>query len=199
MKFFKDYPCAIPLLFLLAYGVPILALIPHYSPDIAFLSRLIGLIAFLNVFTQVMLGSFRTFFKAHYNPLKVFKFHNILGVITLLLTLTHALTQPNIIQSLTFNANTDVNLGVVALYIMLITVTTSDLKYFFNINYSTIIWRGIHLLNYSLLPILFFHALSLSLAMKNIVVYYLFIFYLALVIIGGFYKIKKITHTKSIL
>ncbi|HLE05923.1 MAG TPA: hypothetical protein VI790_01075 [Candidatus Nanoarchaeia archaeon] len=199
MKFFKDYPCAIPLLFLLAYGIPILALIPHYSPDVIFFSRLIGLIAFLNVFTQVMLGSFRAFFKTYYNPIKVFYFHNILGLTTLILVIIHALTQPNIIQSLTFNANTDVNLGVIALYIMTITVITSDLKYFFKVDYSTIIWRGIHLLNYSLLPILFFHALNLSLAMKNIVVYCLFIFYLAIVIIGGFYKIKRITHTKSIL
>lgn len=190
MDFFKKYPCAIPLLFLLAYGIPILALVPYFSFQLQYLSRLLGLIAMLNVFTQVMLGTFRKFFNNYYKPAKVFKFHNTLGVITLIIVLVHAIIMPDVINSLLLNSNLGVNLGTIALYIMSITVLSSDLKYFLKINYSTKTWRLIHILNYSLLPILFFHAINLSLTLRNPIVYYLFIVYLALTIVGIIKKIK---------
>lgn len=190
-SFFTQNKCAIPLLFMITYGVPLIYLFTNYSPTLDFLSRVIALIAFLNVFAQVMLGSFRSFFKKHYHPAKVFRFHNYLGFMTLILGLIHVLIRGlisnNLINALLFNTSTSNNLGATALYVMIITVVSSDLKYFFNINCSTRAWRAIHLLNYVLFPLILFHAWN-GVTLQNVIVLYFFISYLVLIILAGSYK-----------
>lgn len=200
--FFKRNRCAIPLIFLLVYGIPIIYLFTNYTPSILFISRVIGLIAILNVFTQVMLGSFRTFFNKHYNPLKVYSFHNYLGLFTLIISLVHVLIHGSLgaglINALLFNSDLFTNLGTIAFYLMIITVIPSDLKYFFKIDFSTKAWRVIHLFNYSLFPLLFGHAIYLSITLRNVVNYYLFIALLIAVIIAGFYKGYKKLKSRNV-
>lgn len=191
-SFFKQNKCAIPLLFLLAYGVPMIYLFTNYSPSIGFLSRVLGLTAFLNVLVQVMLGSFRDFFKELYHPVKVFRFHNYLGAATLIIALVHVLIRGlidnNLLSALLFNSSISNNLGAAAFYLMLITVGTSDMKFFFNINYDAKVWRMIHVFNYALFPIIFLHALN-GITLQNLINYYLFISYTAVILLSGAYRV----------
>ncbi|MBD3312568.1 hypothetical protein GF352_03910 [archaeon] len=191
-KFFKHNKCAIPLLFLLAYGVPMIYLFTNYSFNIGFLSRMLGLTAFLNVLLQVMLGSFRDFFKEIYHPVKVFRFHNYLGVATLIIASIHViirgLIDNNLLSALLFNNSISNNLGAAAFYIMFITVGTSDLKYFFNVNYNNKLWRIIHVFNYALFPIIFLHALN-GVTLQNVINYYLFIGYMIVILLSGAYRV----------
>jgi len=189
IKFFKQNRCAMPLIFLLIYGLPLSYLLINFNNTLLFYSRIIGLIAFINVFAQVLLGSFRSFFKKLYNPLKVFKLHNYLGMITLILGLTHWL-----IYGLTISLNP----GLIALSLMTITVITSDLKYFFNVNINNAFWRLTHLLNYSLFPILYIHALNLGLIMQNSITFTLITSYLIFGLIAGVYKLIIKVRTKQI-
>jgi DMSO/TMAO reductase YedYZ heme-binding membrane subunit len=179
--------------FFLAYAVPLINLFTgYYYPDLLFASRVLGLIAFINVFVQVMLGSFRKFFIKLFKPLNVFNFHNILGLITLIIGLLHFFIQVylgiDLISLLTLNSGLEVSVSVIALLVMLITVISSDLKYLFKVNYSQKAWRLIHILNYSLFPLLYVHAYYLSITLQTVLLQYLFIGYLVLTIIGGLYK-----------
>jgi len=189
LKFFQKNRCAMPLIFLLIYGIPLTRLLISFNNSLLFYARLIGLISFLNVFAQVMLGSFRVFFKKLYKPVKVYAFHNYLGLITLVLSFIHGLI---------YGLNLAINHGIIALVLMSVTVIISDLKYFFKINVNTVFWRVTHLLNYALFPLLFVHALRFSLVMSNLINYCLFVGYLIVSLIAVLYKVREKIKSKQI-
>jgi predicted ferric reductase len=162
---------ALPFVFLFIYLVPLFYLFNTQELGITLLSKFAGVIAFINIFAQIMLGAFRNFFKKSYNPLKVFWFHNYLGLFTLLLVIFHIFTKSfiwsNFWNIFLINSSLAINLGVIAFYLMSLTVISSDLKYFFKINYDYKLWRFIHLANYLLFPIIYFHIFYLGTIFDN--------------------------------
>jgi predicted ferric reductase len=143
----------------------------------------------------VMLGAFRDFFKKLYNTLKVYWFHNYFGLFTLLLVLFHVFTKSfiwsNFWNIFLLNSSLAVNLGTIAFYVISLTVITSDLKYFFKINYDYKVWRLIHALNYILFPVIYFHALNLGTVFGSAINYYLLTALLIIALISIIYRALK--------
>jgi len=183
----------IPLLFLTAYIVPISYLFIMHPFSLSFFSKMAGVIAFINIFTQVMLGAFRDFFKKLYNPLKVYWFHNYLGLSTLILVIVHIITKNFVLNNLAsvflLNSGLPISLGVIAFYLMALTVISSDIKYFFKISYNYKLWRAIHLLNYALFPIVYFHIFYLGTIFGSSIVYYLITGLLILASLAVLYRV----------
>ncbi|MDD2678752.1 MAG: ferric reductase-like transmembrane domain-containing protein [Candidatus Nanoarchaeia archaeon] len=177
MKFGSGVKYFIPFAFLAIYLIPLSHLFFSQPLGISLASKFAGVIAFLSIFTQVMLGAFRDFFKKIYNPLKVYWFHNYLGLFTFLLVLFHFLTKEfvwsNLMNIFLLNSGLGISLGVIALYVMALAVISSDLKYFFKININYKIWHAMHLLNYSLFPIIYFHVLYLGTIFESALNFYL--------------------------
>jgi predicted ferric reductase len=190
----KNNTWFIVLLFLLGYIIPLVYLFQFYSPTLGFLARLLGLLALLNVIVQVLLGSFRLFFIQRFNANFIVKFHNYLGLTTLIISLIHVIYHlfftTGFFNPLILASGLGINLGVIALYFMLVTVITSDLKFFFNVNINQKVWRLIHLLNYSLFPLLLAHSYYLSALLANSLMFYFFLACLIIVTISALYRIK---------
>ncbi|MBN1923891.1 MAG: ferric reductase-like transmembrane domain-containing protein [Nanoarchaeota archaeon] len=186
---------------LTAYIIPLVLVFSNFSNTASFYLRLIGLVAFVNTFVQLMLGSFRNFFKNNFNPLIVFKSHNYLGLFTLFLALVHGMVKAyslGLLDVLMLEASLGVVLGVIALYVMIITVFTSDLKYFFKVRYDYNVWKIIHLFNYALFFLIYFHAKSIGTDFNNELMVVTSSVFLVMAVIGLIYRSYKIIKTKAL-
>lgn len=144
-----------------------------------------------------MLGVFRSFFNEHYNPKKVFLFHNIVGLITLILSFAHVIM---VMMFSGFNALLSINFGILtgsfALGLMTLSVISSDLKFFFKIKINESLWRLLHYFNYMLFPLLLIHELMIGLLSKNYIALIALIVCLLYVIIGIIYKLASFFVSK---
>ncbi len=198
----NDYQKIIFVLITLSYLVPLLVLFNNFSMTVGFVLRLFGILAFVNTFVQIMTGSLRNVFKKIFNPVRIYWFHNYMGVITLVFALIHALSRAPIyglMNILLLNTNLSGNIGMIALYLMILTVFTSDLKYFFKIKYNHTLWRIIHLLNYIMFFLIYVHASMLGTEFNNVLMIVTANTYLVLVVLGFSYRIYTSIIKKYLL
>jgi DMSO/TMAO reductase YedYZ heme-binding membrane subunit len=188
----RNYKNIVTGLLVLSYLIPLIVLFSNFSPTTGFILRGIGLIAFTSIFVQIMLGSFRPFFNKTYDSVKIYWFHNYLGLITLVLALVHAGARSllfGVINTLLLNTNLAVNLGMIALYFMVLTVGTSDLKFFFKVKIGYNFWRMIHLLNYILFILVYVHAVMIGTEFNSIIMIFAANAFLALSIFGMSFRL----------
>jgi len=162
--------------------------LPHSESEITYtFARLFGLYAFTLIFIQILTGHFRGPISLVFGAATRQKFHITTGIFTLLLALTHPFlinfsrfldgiypTIFTIIPTFTKDAYTTyTSIGLVGLYLMILTVSAALLR---KRKFIQKHWFGIHKLNFLLFFLIFTHSFLLGSDVKT---YPFFVFYIA--------------------
>ncbi|MFC1662919.1 ferric reductase-like transmembrane domain-containing protein [Patescibacteria group bacterium] len=167
------------------------------SPEIIYLTlvRLFGLLAFSIIFTQIVIGAFRKFFVLLFSPLWL-RIHLILGIVAVIIALTHPVLlimndiRDNSLDYLwllpDFSSQTLLwqSLGPLALYLIIITAITALLRK------KIKLWRKLHLLNYLIFFLAFFHSWNIGSDLQINWVKTVWLIYLITVTIALLYRLK---------
>lgn len=167
--------------------------------------RLVGLTAFFLIFVQVITGSFRAYFSTIFGP-NFIKFHITSGIFVLLLILTHPtlfrisqyFDNSFVLKNVFFphfedRFSTLTSIGQIGFYLILLTISAALLR---KNKYISKYWFKVHLLNFSVFFILFYHSYNIgtdtALFPLNILwpIMALIILFVVICKVGNYIKIK---------
>lgn len=168
--------------------------------------RLVGLLAFTTLAFQISTGAFRSILNKIFNPIKLYKFHNVTGGIAFLLALTHPILfiiANYMIKTLDFSYfiplyitndfyRTALSFGPTALYLLFLSVGAAVLRK------KIKNWIWFHRLNFIIFILVFIHSFNVGTDLaKYAFLKAIWILLFIIVIFGLLYKIKLMIKNRK--